>query len=112
MHLVRADESASAVVGSANCTLNGFGLNVEAAISLDTSQGDSVTVLDEIAFAVDRWRELEEDGVFLIETDADIQALVDSLIINLPQPAKPAVPSGTRRKKSLGMGRRTRAWSS
>jgi hypothetical protein len=108
IHLTRANASTAALVGSSNLTLNGLGLNVEASIVLDTSLRDDATVIHLVAQAVERWHGFLAPGVFPINSDADIQALVDANIINLPQPVKPTAGSRTRRRTALG--RRTRSW--
>jgi hypothetical protein len=107
IHLTRNDGSAIALVGSGNFTQRGFGVNVEAAVELD-SEHDGVDLLHEVASAIDRWRGIVQDGVFRIVTDADVQALADDNIVNVPVPTMAGAagaPTGRR-----GMGRRNRGW--
>lgn len=75
-HVVRADGSQAAYVGSANMTVDGAGLNVEAGLALDTRAGDPTDVLDDIAYAVDRWSATPRPpGAFPITSPADINQL-------------------------------------
>lgn len=54
-HIRRNDGSQAAYVGSANLTREGLALNIEAAISLDTRDGDNATEVSKIAEAIDSW---------------------------------------------------------
>lgn len=113
IHFERQDGSSAAVVGSANLTEAGLGLNVEAGISLDTREGDDPKILKEIAQAIDRWRSLATVGVFPIGELDDIQALKDAEIIDEPQPAAPRPGGGTARNGDSGprVGKRQRLWT-
>jgi HKD family nuclease len=113
VQIVHSDNSAVAIVGSGNFTHRGLGWNVEAAITLDTREGDTVSVLKEVASAIDRWRVLRESGVFPIDTEADIQALLSAGIISLSTPPRqpstiPTVVGNAQ--TSLTLGSRQRLW--
>ena len=112
VQIVRSDGSATAIVGSGNFTHRGLGWNVEAAIALDTADGDSSPLMREIADAIDRWHSLTESGVFPIRAEADIQALLAAGVISRTPPARPPSAltpvSGTRSGRILGS--RQRLW--
>jgi hypothetical protein len=96
IHIIKSDDSTAAAVGSSNLTASGLGRNVEASITLNSGE-DGVRELDQVAAAVDRWLGMTEDnGVFRVESDDDVQALVNRRIINLPQPTR------RRRRQTTG----------
>jgi hypothetical protein len=84
-HLVRDDGSSCALVGSANFTSDGLGINVEACLSLDTKgeNRDSPSVLESIQKSIDAWsgRSVEE-GAFKILSLDQIDTLTASGTIN------------------------------
>ena len=101
VHVVRADGSTTAVVGSSNLTIRGLGQNVEAGVIFDTRARDPAGELKRIRTAIDYWREVTSNvaaypqvapAVFPIKDDDDLRDLVDRGIINLPQPPFGAVP--------------------
>lgn len=112
VQVVRSDGSAAASVGSGNFTHRGLGWNVEAAIALDTAEGDAAPLMREIADAIDRWRSLTESGVFPIRAEADIQSLLTAGVISSTPPARP--PSALTPVSGTGSGRmlgsRQRLW--
>ncbi|MGA2230067.1 MAG: phospholipase D family protein [Tepidisphaeraceae bacterium] len=110
IHVAREDGSTTALVGSSNLTENGLGVNVEASIVLDDLLHDEHSRIQEVAEAAERWKSINIPGVYPIETDADIQALVDSQIINVPQPSRPSAEMGLARR-SIALGRRRRSWT-
>lgn len=77
-HATRSDGSQTAFVGSANFTAPGLtGANVEAAFSVCTLEGDSEELLNKVRAAIDRWFGLKaEDGVHVIESQADVDELL------------------------------------
>lgn len=83
-HITRDDGSQAAFVGSANFTVAAItGGNVEAAISLDTRQGDDIEVLGKIAKAVDKWvvgPHLE--GVWRLSSQEDIDKLLEKGVLS------------------------------
>jgi hypothetical protein len=87
IHIEREDGSVAALVGSANLTENGLGLNVEAAISLDSRDGDDSILLKKIASAIERWNSVSQPGVFHIEDEADISSLKQADLIDKAQPS-------------------------
>jgi len=114
VQIVRSDSSSVAIVGSGNFTHRGLGWNVEAAIALDTIEGDNADVIRDVAAAIDRWRSLTESGVFPVHTEADVTALLSAGIIGLaPLPQKPsATPTtGTNTQTGKVLGSRQRLWT-
>ncbi len=98
VHIVRADDSVTAVVGSSNLTGRGLGQNVEAGVVFDSRTADTADQLERIRDAIDRWRELRcnaaehpqaAQAVFPITSDDDLRELAKRGIINLPQPRRP-----------------------
>lgn len=109
IHIVRADGTSTAVVGSSNLTGQGLGKNIEAGVIWD-SRTDDPDELQAIADAIDRWRTLgADDGVFRIGSDADLQDLANEAIINVPQPVR---QRARRDRGAAGrrLPRRTAAW--
>jgi len=97
-HVVRADGSSSAIVGSANLTPGGLGRNVESLIALDSLE-DQQEVLDSIALAIDSWCSPQE-GVFRIESLDDIARLEDEGI--LPPVSPPSPPTAAEPRRAPG----------
>ncbi len=88
IHLTRTDGSALAYVGSANLTSAGInGTNLEAGILLDSRQGDSIHILNEIAASIDDWFQGAAAGVTQIVSSATTQQLVDDGVLGLIRPA-------------------------
>lgn len=108
-HLTRSDGSALALVGSSNFTESGLGINVEANLSLDTQDGDDNALLQSIALATERWSQSTEKGVFQIQSENDIGALVRDKVINIPVIHSPR-PGASGQKSSTELGSRTRLW--
>jgi len=88
-HLRRADGSQAAYVGSANLTPQGLALHVEAGILLDTRTGDSDTVLNDIAAAVDAWFTNTPAGFHLVDDRAVIDQLAAEEVLLLTPPPRP-----------------------
>jgi len=95
VHIVRADGSITAVVGSSNLTDRGLGQNVEAGVIFDSRASDPADQLERIRTAIDYWREVASNAaahphvapaVFPIKDDDGLRDLVERRIINLPQP--------------------------
>ena len=110
----REDGSMAAVVGSGNLTEGGMGLNVEAAMSLDTKDGDDRQVIVAVASAVERWCDGREGGAFHIRRYQDIDALRDANLIDVaqPQPIRPGGGAGGRGDKTGPIpGRRAPLWT-
>ena len=114
IHIVRADGSSTAVVGSSNLTGRGLGKNIEASVILDSNKDDPA-VLQAIAEAIDRWHlldeeKLKEEGAYWINSDADIQDLANQGVINAPQPVRRV--GGTRGSASIStLTRRQATWT-
>ena len=117
IHIRKANGSSLALIGSGNMTEGGMGKNVEAAVVLDEEGGDAPDTLGQIEEAINRWRGLTQDGVFLIESEDDIHQLALSGIIDTPQPAAPlprpvtpALPPGQDDPANRRFGTRPRLW--
>jgi len=96
VHLLRTDGSQLAYVGSANATPAGFnGTNIEAGILLDSRNGDSTVILDEIALSIDAWFQVSQPGVTNIVGPATTQQLVTSGILGLVQQNAGKASSGS-----------------
>jgi len=86
-HVVRADGSQAAFVGSANLTAAGLALHIEAGISLDTRDGDSPERLVEIGAAIDRWFAALDPGLIVVTGMDTVDELLTAGILS----ATPAV---------------------
>lgn len=81
-HVVRADGSAVAMVGSANLTVAALGANVEAWIELGSGTAPCRSALTQIERGTDWWREASAAGVFQVRSLADARRLhADGLLI-------------------------------
>jgi hypothetical protein len=89
-HFTRPDGSQAAFVGSANLTRSGLALHVEAGIALDTRDGDAPHHLTQIAMAIDSWFLEQRLGMTLVTGLQSIDELVDSGILALARPPRPA----------------------
>lgn len=95
-HVVRADGSAAAMVGSANFTTAALGANVEAWLEMSSSTDLTKRVLRQIERATDWWHTALEPGVFHVRSLDDARRLqADGLLIS----------RGTQRRRSAAMHR-------
>ena len=110
-HVRRDDESEAAFVGSANLTRPGLLQNIEAAISVDSRDGDNPRELRRIAEAIDSWFGPTVNGATPVFSTADLDMLVASKVLAIAPPPRPTTggtpdsPSGTvggRRLSPLG----------
>lgn len=92
-HFRRDDGSQCGYVGSANLTPKGLSVHVEAGLVLDTQQGDSSAVLDEIAAAVDAWFATKRDGLRQIRNLSDVDSLVAAGVLLEAPPEFPPAPT-------------------
>ena len=100
IHIVRADGSEAAYVGSANLTSQGVnGLHVEAGILLDTKDGDDAAVVAKIKQTIDWWFAKTRPGVHLISKASDLDALVKVGILDVPPPV-PAPGAASKKSKA------------
>lgn len=91
-HVRRADGSQAAYVGSANLTGSGVAsLHVEAGVTVDSRDGDSVQILNEVAGAVDFWFDASPAGLYAVETADDIERLVLEGVISEAPPLRATV---------------------
>jgi HKD family nuclease len=109
-YIKRSETSETAIVGSGNLTSLGIGLNIEAAIILDTDNGDSALLVQKIRDAISKWETLNEsDGAYTIITTQDIKDLQQSKIIDLMRveervPSKKILQDQENKKKVLKKG--------
>ena len=92
IHIKTDSGTVLAIVGSGNMTEGGMGKNIEASVVLDEKDGE---VIEQIELAIDKWRNIEADGVFLIQSVEDIRQLATDHIIDIPQ-AEPTIPRPPR----------------
>jgi hypothetical protein len=106
--LRRNDGSQCAYVGSANLTGPGVSsLHVEAGITLDTNDGDSASVLEEIAASVDAWFNENRRGLHVVCNVADVHQLIDEGVLIVPPPPEPSAPpaiAGSEDDSDTGAG--------
>lgn len=102
-HVVRADGSAAAYIGSANLTPSGTtSQHVEAGIILDTKARDPQEPLDIIAAAIDGWFIERRGGFYPVESAADLDPLVEVGILGMRPSARPIRTGFARlRRKQL-----------
>lgn len=92
-HVRRGDGSQAAYVGSANLTGSGVAsLHVEAGVTVDTRDGDSGDLLDEVASAVDFWFDAVPPGLHRVTSLSDVGQLVTEGILAQAAPPHPAIP--------------------
>jgi hypothetical protein len=110
IHLVREDGTALAYVGSANLTEYGLGFNAEAGIVLGPDAGDA---LDAIAAATDAWADRDEQGVFQVRGEDDVDDLLAQGVLQTAEQRR-ATRAANRRdwRASQGGGglKRSRLW--
>lgn len=95
-HIMRADGTRTAYVGSANVGRSSFsGLNVEAGLLLDERDGDPRAVLDDISAAVDAWFSGPVPGAERISGGADVQRLLAAGILAAVRPPRSPSLGGT-----------------
>src|SRR6266568_5348921 len=81
-HVRRQDGSQTAYVGSGNLTAPAVsGRNIEAALVLDTREGDPEGVLQSVATGVDYWFAQNREGLYVIDGDASITAAYEAGIL-------------------------------
>jgi|SRR5579862_12730 len=107
VHIVRADGSTAAYVGSANLTKNGTCSHIEAGLLVDTRESDDPTVISEIAASIDRWFAESREGLTVVQTAADLQLLTDSGVLNVPRPPR-AQPQPRERLRRSATAHRAR----
>ncbi|MGO9770083.1 MAG: phospholipase D family protein [Roseiarcus sp.] len=99
VHVVRADKSSAAYVGSANLTGSGLsGLHIEAGMLFDTQEGDDPAILAQIGNAIDDWFAGHRKGLNLVATALDLDHLAKVGVLPLhpaPPPAAPPAKPGT-----------------
>jgi HKD family nuclease len=94
-HFRRVDGTEAAFVGSANLTMNGLSLHVEAGITLDTREGDLASQTATIAQAIDQWFDNDREGLVLIDETTSLEDLVASGVLSAVPPPHPAGASTT-----------------
>lgn len=95
LHLRRADGSQTAYVGSANFTLPGMAAkHVEAGVLLNTNDGDSAALLEQVASAADAWLVGDRPGVELVAGPDDVVRLLGEGVISAAPAPRPPRPTG------------------
>jgi hypothetical protein len=95
-HIRRKDGSQAAYVGSANLGLSGLGaLHIEAGLLLDSRDGDSTPILDQIANAVDAWFLESRAGFELVDSASTVDGLSDNGVFALLAPPRPSSSSSS-----------------
>jgi PLD-like domain len=105
VHIVRADGSSAAYVGSANLTKNGTCSHIEAGLLVDTRENDDAAVLSEIASAIDRWFLAPSNGVTVVQTAADLASLTQGGVLNVPRPPQARPQLGARLRSPTHLAR-------
>jgi hypothetical protein len=101
VHVTRADGSMAAYVGSANLTASGVAsLHVEAGVTLDTTEGDNVAALQDIASRVDWWFSESRDGLFLVGAPSNLDHLAQAGVLGVPRPPSARQPANRADKAS------------
>ena len=94
-HLCRTDGSQAAYIGSANLTASGVNArHVEAGLLLDSREGDSLDVLNEIAASVDVWFDGSRSGIEIVERLDDLNALEEAGVLASAPPERTSSPGG------------------
>ncbi|WP_261509579.1 phospholipase D family protein [Burkholderia multivorans] len=106
-HVTRADGHEASFVGSANFTAPGLtGTNVEAALSVDTREGDSHELLVQVRTAIDKWFDATPgDGVAVVHSQEDIDSLLE---LGVWAQARPPRSQGGNGGDSSSVGRRAK----
>jgi len=86
-HIVRANGSATGIVGSANLTVQALGTHVEAWIELEGGNATTDAALGQAATAIDRWAGVNGTGAFQVASEADLSTLLaQGIILERPLP--------------------------
>lgn len=110
-HIVRADGTARAIVGSPNMTVPALALHVEAWVELKSGRTSANQALNDIAAAIDRWHTAPEDGVYQLHTEADIERLCSQgIIIDAAARRTSWARSAAGRASAAGRGSRRARW--
>lgn len=100
-HFERADGSQAAYVGSANMTAQGArSHHIESGVIVDVLDGDSLDVLKLMGNTIDAWFAESRQGLFRIESSADLDTLVAERVIGVERPKRksrgtPSSPGST-----------------
>ncbi len=111
VHVVRADKSKVAVVGSANLTPTALGANVEAWVELQSGTPDCDRTLGEIVRATDWWQTSADPGIYQVTSAADARRLLDNgLLINRAAQRRRGAATRGGAGTATGRGGRRRRW--
>lgn len=80
-HIVGDTGRPVGLVGSANMTVQALGTHVEAWLELQADDGPATQVLGDISASIDRWADVDEQGVFQVRTEEDIERLLAQRIV-------------------------------
>jgi hypothetical protein len=100
-HVVRADGTQAAYVGSANFTASGLALHIEAGISLDTREGDAEKQIAIIGQMIDAWFDATRKGLLVVKSTQTVSELAEQGLLRATSPPKkkqvlPLGPSGKK----------------
>lgn len=110
-HVVQADGTARAIVGSPNMTEQALSVHVEAWVELRSGRTSANQALNDIAAAIDRWHTAAENGVYQLCTEADIERLSSQgIIIDAAARRASRARSAAGRASPAGRGSRRARW--
>lgn len=111
-HVVRADNSKAAIIGSANLTVAALSSNVEAWIEIATGTSQSDRTLRDIAQATDWWNSATDPGVFQVTSTEDAQRLLaDGIFINRATQRRRGATARRAGGVATGRGGRRPRWN-
>lgn len=110
-HVVRADGTARAIVGSANMTEQALGVHVEAWVEIESGLPASDQALGDIAATIDRWQTVTDPGVYQVRAESDADELLARgiLVDAATRRARRAASTGAT-PPSTGRGSRRARW--
>lgn len=98
-HVVQADRSMAAMVGSANLTVAALGTNVEAWVEVESGDAATDRALQSVAKATDWWHDTSMPGVFRVKGVEDAKTLLAKGIL---------IDRETQRRRDSAFRRSTR----
>ncbi len=111
-HIVQADDSEAAIIGSANLTVAAFGANVEAWIEVASGTPESDRALRDIVRATDWWLTSTDPGVFQITNTEDARKLLaDGIVVDRATRQRRGATTRRAAGAATGRGGRRRRWT-
>lgn len=112
-HVVQADGSAAAMVGSANLTVAALGANVEAWVELSSRTASTTRALTQIERATDWWHTASEPGIFQIRSLDDARHWrAEGLLVDRATQRRRGAALRRATTMQRGRGTRRRRWPS